>query len=316
MPATVSTDSAKRALLEHLIDDAGLFPPARLPMREALRAHARHNESAYAWVGGRFVAPASRLDELARTRIGDAPLDLAIVLDAATQGAKGNTIRADLHRTERVRALPGVTVSALEVRIPGPALDAGALGAAVGEVAIGWPSDPVPFWYEPTFNAGWVTPPETALAALAAARESAPANVTVGAKLRCGGPTPAALPEVDDVAAFLIAAQAHGVPWKATAGLHHPVRGRHGETETAHGFLNVFLAGVLLHAGAIEPSAVVDVLAEEDARAFQVDPLHVGWRDARVEAEAVAAARAQCVAFGSCSFDEPVNGLRELGLLA
>ncbi len=65
---TVTADSAKRALLEQLIDDASLFPPARLPMGPALRAHARHRESAYAWIGGRFVLPASRVDEFARAR--------------------------------------------------------------------------------------------------------------------------------------------------------------------------------------------------------------------------------------------------------
>jgi hypothetical protein len=315
MPTIVSTDSAKRALFERLIDDASLFPPAQLVMPEALRAHARHAESAYAWVGGRFVAPASRLDELVAARgLAAGALDLAVVLDAATLGAKGNTVRADLARTERARAA-GITVSALEVRIPGPALDADALAAAVGDVAAGWPDAPVSLWYEPSFRDGWVTEPDLALAAVAAARESAPANVTLGAKLRCGGPTPASLPEVDDVAAFIVAAQTHGVPWKATAGLHHPVRHTHAG-ESAHGFLNVFLAGVLLHAGAIEATVVVDLLAEEDSRAFQVDPLQVGWRDARADAEQVAAARARCVSFGSCSFDEPVNDLRKLGLLA
>jgi hypothetical protein len=314
MPTMVATDSAKRALFERLIDDAGLFPPARLPMREALNAHARHGESAYAWVGGRFVAPASRLNELAHVRPASQTLDLTVVLDAAAQGAKGNTVRADLARTERVRALSGVTVSALELRVPGPALDADALRAIVGDVAAAWPTEPISVWYEPTFNAGWVTPPDVALAALAAAREGAPDTLTLGGKLRCGGATPNALPEVDDVAAFIVAAHKSGVPWKATAGLHNAVRHTHGGI-SAHGFLNVFIAGVLLHAGAFDAGQVVDILAEEDTDAFQADPLQVGWRDARADAAAVVAARAQCVAFGSCSWDEPIDDLRELGLI-
>jgi hypothetical protein len=314
MPTMITTDSAKRALFERLIDDASLFPPAGLPMREALRAHARHAESAYAFVGGRFVAPASRLDELAATRAADERPDLAVVLDAASLGAKGNTIRADLARVQRVRDA-GVAVSALEFRIPGPALGTDALDAILEEVAAGWPSDPVSVWYEPTYHLGWATPPEVALAAVAAARESAPANVTLGAKLRCGGAKPTQVPEVADVVALLVAAQTCGVPWKATAGLHDPVRCTR-DGVAAHGFLNLFIAGILLHAGALEVALLDDLLAEEDARTFQVDPLHVGWREAQVGADAVAAARAHCVAFGSCSFDDPVNGLRELGLLA
>ena len=55
--------------------------------------------------------------------------------------------------------------------------------------------------------------------------------------------------------------------------------------------------------------------ALSDPRAFVVDPIHLSWRDVRVEAEAVAAARERCVSFGSCSFDEPVNDLRELGII-
>ena len=314
MPTTVTTDSAKRALFEWLIDDASLFPPAGLPMREALRAHARHAESAYAFVGGRFVAPASRLDELAATRAADEKPNLAVVLDAASLGAKGNVIRADLARVQRVRDA-GVTVSSLEFRLPGAALDANGLDAVLEEVVAGWPSDPISVWYEPGYHGGWMTPPEVALASVAAARETAPANVTLGAKLRCGGATPAQVPEVADVVAFLVAAQASSVPWKATAGLHHPVRCTL-DGVAAHGFLNLFIAGILLNAGALEVALLDDLLAVEDARAFQVDPLHVGWRDALVGVDAVAAARGHCVAFGSCSFDDPVNGLRELGLLA
>jgi hypothetical protein len=311
MPIAVSTDSAKRALLDRLIDDAALFPPASLAMLPALRAHARHKESAYWWIGGRFVVPASRLDEFAATRTGRDPIDLTVVLDAGALGARGDTVRADLERVERIRHLDGVTVSSFEGRLPRLTLDDAALRRIVADIIERYPDDPVAFWYESTYDAGWKTPPESWLATLAAARGAAPANLTLGAKVRCGGAAPGATPPVDDLAAFITAAHAHDVPWKATAGLHHPVR-----AQQAHGFLNVFVAGVALHAGAIEGAGVAEVLAEIDPRAFVVDPAHVGWRDVRLDAEQVAAARERCVSLGSCSFDEPVNDLRELGMLS
>src|ERR1700730_17405282 len=119
MAVAVSTDSAKRALFGRLIDDAGLFPPAQLPMRPAIRAQARHRESAYSWVGGRFVVPASRLDEFATKRTaGDGPFDLSGILDSDSSGAKGDTVRADLHRIDRLSVIDGVTVSSLEARLP------------------------------------------------------------------------------------------------------------------------------------------------------------------------------------------------------
>jgi hypothetical protein len=317
MPLAVSTDSAKRALLERLIDDAGLFPPASLLMRAALRAHARHGESAYSWVAGRFVAPASRVEELAAARNpADGPLDLSVVLDSGASGAKGDTVRADLHRVERLAGLDGVTVSSLEARLPNLALDDSAMQRILADIVERYPTAEIAFWFEAAYNAGWSSDPESWLSVLANARTTAPANVTIGAKVRCGGAAPGATPSLADLAAFLVAAHAHVVPWKATAGLHHSVRGEHGDGAPAHGFLNVFFAGAALHAGALDAARVADVLAETDPRAFVVDPTHAGWRDLRLEPEQIAAARARCVAFGSCSFDEPVNDLRELGILS
>ncbi len=315
MPTAISTDSAKRALFERLIDDAGLFPPAELPMRAAVRHHMRHRESAYWWVTGRFVVPASRIDEFAATRVAaDGPIELSVVLDAGTSGAKGDTVRADLHRVERVTGLDGVTVTSLEARLPKLTLTPDALARIVADVVGRYPSAGVAFWYESSYDAGWATPPDTWLALIAGARANAPSNVTLGAKVRCGGAAPGATPSVDDLAAFIAAAHAHGVPWKASAGLHHPVRGA-GAVSPQHGFLNVFFAGVALHAGAVDAARVPEILAESDPRAFVVDPAHAAWRDVRVEAAAIAAARERCIAFGSCSFAEPVNDLRDLGIL-
>ena len=319
MATAVSTDSAKRALLERLIDDAGLFPPAELPMRLALRAHARHRESAYWWTGGRFVIPASRLDEFATARsLERGPIDLSVVLDAGARGAKGDTVRADLERVERIRQLAGVAVASFEARLPRVTLDDAATTRIVSDIVERYPSTDAAFWYESSYSAGWPTPPEEWLGVLAAARKAAPATLTLGAKVRCGGGVPEATPSIEDLAAFIVAAHAHDVPWKATAGLHYPVRGMHVVEggAVAHGFLNLFVAAVALHAGAVDASRVPEILGETDPLAFIVDPAHVGWREVRLEAEQIAAARERCVAFGSCSFDEPVNDLRELGIVS
>lgn len=310
MTTTVSADSAKQALLANLIDDASVFPPSELPVGAAVRAHLRHRESAYAWIGGNFVVPASRLDAfVAAVQPGEA-VHLSVILDAA-QRAKGDTVRADLDRIARSGVDVG-SVAALEIRFRG-ALEAEALSGAAAAVAAAFPAQPATLYVELPYAGGWATSPDAALAVVAGVRSNLSGSLTIAAKVRCGGSTETT-PSVADLAAFVVAAQAHGVPWKATAGLHHPVRGAHGEA-TMHGFLNLFIAGVAHHAGVLDAARVVDAIGEENPRAFLVDPMHVGWRDVKVEAEAVAAARGHCRAFGSCSFDEPVNGLRELGLL-
>jgi hypothetical protein len=55
---------ARRALLSGLIDHAPLFPPASLPLPEALAEDARARASRDAFMLARFVCPASRLEEL------------------------------------------------------------------------------------------------------------------------------------------------------------------------------------------------------------------------------------------------------------
>lgn len=52
-----------RFLLENLIDYAGLFPPAELPMAEAVKNFAAYRQSEHSWMLGKFIVPASRLEE-------------------------------------------------------------------------------------------------------------------------------------------------------------------------------------------------------------------------------------------------------------
>jgi hypothetical protein len=111
------------------------------------------------------------------------------------------------------------------------------------------------------------------------------------AKLRCGGAT---VPTVEEVAAFFAAARDLELAFKATAGLHHPVR-----TEREHGFLNFLTAAELARDGGGE--------AELRAVLATTDPEALGTGSA--------AARELFVSIGSCSFSEPVDDLRALGLL-
>jgi hypothetical protein len=101
--AVVETD-ARRALLERLIDHAPLFPPAALPMDEALAEHRRARESAEAWMLGRFVCPASKLGELGEVEIPlsivlDAPADLSDPRIEAVEVPPGNDDRPDAPET-------------------------------------------------------------------------------------------------------------------------------------------------------------------------------------------------------------------------
>ena len=142
------------------------------------------------------------------------------------------------------------------------------------------------------------------------------------AKVRTGGVTPEAFPATADLVRFLRACTAAGVPFKATAGLHHPLRASYRLTYapdsprgTMFGFLNVFLTAALLREGLSDADAA-RLLEEGDPRAFSLDEGGIAWRGRRIEAAAIRAAREQAiVSFGSCSFTEPIDDLASLHLL-
>ena len=104
------------------------------------------------------------------------------------------------------------------------------------------------------------------------------------------------------LAEFVQACRRLEVPFKATAGLHQPLR--HGDE---HGFLNVLAAAVF---GDEE-----EALADEDPGSFAVSPESFRWRERTAGANEIAESRELFVSFGSCSAQEPIDGLRALGLL-
>ena len=142
------------------------------------------------------------------------------------------------------------------------------------------------------------------------------------AKIRTGGVTPDAFPSPSAVYRFLRSCADRKLGCKATAGLHHALSGRYPLTYDAgsattpmYGFLNVCVAAALVHAGAGE-DAFAEVLRESSPTAFRFDDDAVVWRGDRIPTEDLAATRRDLFhAFGSCSFEEPVDDLRRLRIL-
>jgi len=138
----------------------------------------------------------------------------------------------------------------------------------------------------------------------------------LSAKIRTGGITPDAIPHPDRVATFIHICAMYAVPFKATAGLHHPVRcmraltyEANAQRATMHGFVNVFMAAAF-------PHDAERILAEEDPKAFRFEDDAAWWRDHAVTTEHLEAVRREfAISFGSCSFEEPIADLQELGWL-
>jgi hypothetical protein len=136
------------------------------------------------------------------------------------------------------------------------------------------------------------------------------------AKIRTGGVTNDAFPPAAQIAHFINRCAERGVPFKATAGLHHPIRcvkpltyEPDAPTGTMHGFVNVFMAAAL-------PQYAEAIVMEADARAFEFGDDAASWRGHSVTTDAIAGIRNEfAISFGSCSFEEPVADLKELGWL-
>jgi hypothetical protein len=293
-------DSAVRTLLAGSIDYAGLFPPAGLDMATSVRQYADYLRDPDAWALGRFVVPAARLAEFEREAVpfapeaGAGPWRLSVLLSADAA-----------HELE--------TLGEFNCRHAGPgapALSGDVVEARADSVeAVHRLLAALPRWAQAYVEIPLDRDPLPLVAAVA--------EHGARAKVRTGGVTGDAFPTAVAVARFLRACTDAGVPFKATAGLHHPLRAEYRLTYqpdsprgVMFGFLNVFLAAAYLRHGMAEADAV-RLLEERDPGTIRFSESAVEWRGHRLDQAAIAAARESgIVAFGSCSFTEPVSELR------
>lgn len=313
-----------RALLEGLIDYAGIFPPAGLPVAEAVRNFAHYRGEPDAWMLARFVFPARRLPELdgfaATLFTAETPLAVSAL---GTSGEDANSALSALGddlaaiHAFRDQHRERVVVDAIETRLPSslasasdPAALRAYLVAADDAIQAGSPA-PVTVFHETPLAADWSAQIPRVAGALAAA------GCAAGFKLRTGGLEASAFPSSLQVATMIDACRRAGVAFKATAGLHHPLRHLNAALEThMHGFLNVFGGAALAAAHDLDAAALARILAEEDPAAFRFDGDTLGWRELSAPVTAVIEARRTlAISFGSCSFDEPREDLAALGLL-
>ncbi len=153
------------------------------------------------------------------------------------------------------------------------------------------------------------------------AQAIAEANARIGrpafaVKLRCGGVTPDLVPSVERLAGALHDVVRSGAPFKATAGLHHPLPNWDDAVGTRmHGFMGVFGGAILARLHGLDRDALAEVLDDADASHWSLgDDLR--WTTLAASAAEVADGRSQlALSFGSCSFEEPREDLRALGWL-
>ncbi len=324
--STAAASAALRAFTSGLIDYAGLFPPAKLDLSSAVDEYLRHLGEPESYMLGRFVVPSARaaelLDRLPASSAGK-PLRLAVLAGGGpTEREALNLVRSEAASLRGLLdAHPGkAAVEAIETRLPRETVDA-ADAERVRDyvddfraVLAGAGLRGIPAFFEAATGARWRETDRDAVVGLADAGAGEPPPHP-GFKLRCGGPEPADVPPAERVARVIAECRDRGVPLKCTAGLHQPLR-HVGAAGERHGFLNVFAAAVLASARGLPGEEIEACVLEEDASSFRFDDDALSWRARRASAAEVERARRTiATGFGSCSFDEPRQGLRDLGFL-
>jgi hypothetical protein len=298
--------STIRALLTGLIDYAGLFPPAGLAMVPAVKNYAEYRNGDDAWALGRFIVPSARLDEFEGAAAAHLPQEggtapwLISMLGGVDPGHDAELVFEFNERHAR-RAAGQVAIDTLEVKATNAETIMRLVRSAPDHVRV--------FVEIPVGD-----DPEALLTAIRDAGASA--------KIRTGGVTQDAFPSADDVTRFLVTAAKLGVPFKATAGLHHPLHGDYrltyepgSELAPMYGFLNIFMAATAARQGA-DHRTVRRMLAEGGGSAFEFHTDSVTWSDGRAGIDDIATMRREFgISFGSCSFTEPMEDLRSMELL-
>jgi hypothetical protein len=299
-----------RILMTRLIDYAGLFPPAGLSMKTSVRNFDAYRRLEQAWMLNRFVIPVSRFEEFLRAleqidqeqtdKVSEIAVPWKISAIVGPDAESDIAAIMDFNRHTSACRKP-VLVESLELKVT----DAAAICRL---------TKLIPGNFETYFEIPCTKTTEDYIKAIA--------RVGLYAKLRTGGDNAGMFPSYEDLAHFLVTCAFNSTPFKLSAGLHHAVRSVHRYTYEPssplgpmHGFLNVFVGAAFARQG-MNAREVESILTEESGESFGFEQTEVRWRGCRISNRELASARNSfCFSFGSCSFQEPIDDLRALGLL-
>ena len=287
-----------KTLLAEIIDYAGLFPPSQLSMAAAVQNYAEYLKSEYSWMLGRFIVPVANLDKFrkeAEKYFDGANLwRLSVIVG---ENALGDLEKVNnFNRKNEGKAI----IESLEIKAESAEF--------ITQINKFLPKNLLVYFEIP--------PTEILtefMTALAITRNRA--------KIRTGGVTANAFPSTDAIIKFMRICIAANVPFKATAGLHHPLRCHKPLTYEddapkgiMHGFLNLFLSAAFLRQS-FNNSFVHKLMNETDAKDFRFEDDKILWQDHALDLNTIKLFRERnAISFGSCSFTEPIEDLQSLGI--
>ena len=324
------------AFMQGLIDYAGLFPPAGLPFEKALDNYINYQDHPSSWILSHFICPVRLLPELENCRAiletDNVQLSLSVLPESA------ETTRAYLELFERTlqqifefsqKMGRFARIYALEFKIS-PQFMTETSGSALHDFFLKLfdkvyqtGSFPPRLFFELQKSPHWAEQIDDFIEEIWSfnevlkGRKISSADRAAGIKIRCGGGTAADFPTTEEIARVISACAEKLILFKATAGLHHPMRHLNASTQQwQHGFFNVFGAALMAYRYPLNTDEILMLLAEKDPKQFVFKGELFAYKNWKLHTAEIQEIRSKYViSFGSCSFDEPRDDLIQLGLL-
>ena len=289
-------------LLCGLIDYAGLFPPSMVSMRDAVANFSSYKNGEHGWMLGRFVVPVARLGEFLESAEDIESYEGEDIWRLSVLAGE------DINAT--IREINLFNKSNAE-RVVCDSLEVKANTVSKIENTVSALPEGLTAYFEIAIKENFVELVST----LALKHQRA--------KIRTGGTTRDNFPPSREIIRFVRTCMAANVPFKATAGLHHPIRcfgpltyAPDAPKGTMHGFLNMLLMTGFARES-YRVSLLEEIMEEEFDEVFTFRENGVAWRGEHFLTDGhLSRLRSRgMISFGSCSFDEPVADLKSLGLL-
>ncbi len=297
-----------------LIDYAGYFPPAGLDIKTAVENYIRYLAGEKGWMLGRCIVPATELQ-----RLDSHPgfCCSVIISSALTSEELDQLSRFNVLSTSMRQKVMGVEM--VETRLPETVdspescldfllhVKSGLLQTGLQDVQL-------------FIEAGRIASAAAVVSAIATFnnnRSGEEVVANVGYKLRCGGLEKRDFPTAEEVAEVIGICRRQDIPIKFTAGMHHPLYTYSPGLEVMqHGFINIFGAALLCWSCNLSVTQIAACLRDGNAQHFHFAEQYFSWQENIISAsEMITLRQNKVIGFGSCSFTEPVAGLRSLGVL-
>ncbi len=320
-----------KAFMSEILDYAGLFPPAKLPFEAAFPQYLSLLKDKDSWMLGRFICPSGDVEKMSdfREEINetDAPIRISLLIRenwnfTEIPAKLVNEISGSLHTLQRLEIPARIEMVECRLSAEGQSdwtIDS--IPEVMDQTITAWSTEnlmPASLFLEVERTDSWPKNIELLMKGLSNWRRKSPEHpLNTGFKMRCGGEEASAFPTVEEAAIAIHTCAENQIPFKATAGLHHPVRHFNKQVATMmHGFFNIFGAALLAFRYRLPWTELVKIISDEDPGNFRFEENVFQWKNLKINTDEMTELRThRVISFGSCSFEEPREDLKSMKLL-